>query len=261
MQFNVFTLFPDFFKIPFSKGLLGQACQKGIVQCEIISIRKFSKDSYGSVDIRPFGVGDGMVLSYTPLRDALQSVSDPGHVVYLTPQGKKWNHFQARKWAEEKRTVSLICGRYAGVDSRFIDQYVDEEISIGDYVLNGGEAAGLVIVESVSRFIPGVLGCADSSRNETFELDLLLEHPQWTRPKDIQGYKIPDVFFSGHHDKIKQARYHLSLLRTYLKRPDLLKGAHLENLPKAVEWSHTLSEEEKKTCQLSDYKSMVGRDK
>lgn len=250
MKFNIFTLFPDFFKVPFSQGLLGKACQKDLIQCEVISIRKFATDSYGSVDDRPFGGGDGMVMSYEPLRSALHSISDPGYVVYLTPQGKRWDHSQARKWAEEKKTVSLICGRYAGVDSRFIDQYVDEEISIGDYVLSGGETAGLVILESVSRFIPGVLGCEDSSNNETFETDFLLEYPQWTRPKEIKSYKIPDVFFSGHHEKIKQARYYLSLLRTHLKRPELLKGVHKENLPKAIEWANTLSEEEKKSCQL-----------
>ena len=250
MKFNVFTLFPDFFKIPFSQGILGQACRKGLIQCEIISLREFSKNSYGSVDDRPFGGGDGMVLSYEPLKDALQSVSSQGRVVYLTPQGKKWDHKQARKWSENKGILSLICGRYAGIDSRFIDQYVDEEISIGDYVLNGGEAAGLVLIESISRFIPGVLGCSDSSKNETFEKDLLLEHPQWTRPKDISGYKIPEVFFSGHHKNIEQVRYYLSLLRTHLKRPELLKRLHQKDLQKAVKWADTLSEEEKKSCQL-----------
>ena len=250
MKFNIFTLFPDFFKIPFSQGLLGKACQKSLIQCEVISIRKFAKNSYGSVDDRPFGGGDGMVMSYEPLQSALHSVSHLGSVVYLTPQGKKWNHSQARKWAEEKKTISLICGRYAGVDSRFIDRYVDEEISIGDYVLSGGEIAGLVILESVSRFIPGVLASEDSPNNETFETDLLLEYPQWTKPKEIKGYKIPDVFFSGHHAKIKEARYYLSLLITHLKRPDLLQGVHKENLPKALKWADTLSEEEKKSCQL-----------
>ncbi len=250
IRFNILTLFPDFFKVPFSQGILGQACQKGLIQYEVICIRNFSQNSYGSVDDRPFGGGDGMVISYEPLKEALQSISHQGHVVYLTPQGRKWNHSQARKWAKEKKTISLICGRYAGVDSRFVDQYVDEEISIGDYILSGGEAAGLVVIESVSRFVPGVLGCVDSSDQETFETDLLLEHPQWTKPKHIQGYKIPDVFFSGHHEKIKQARYYLSLLQTHLKRPDLLRGIHKENLPQAVKWASTLSEEEKKSCQL-----------
>lgn len=250
MRFNVFTLFPDFFKAPFSQGILGQACQKGLVQCEAVSMREFALNSYGSVDDRPFGGGDGMVLSYEPLKSALLSLSSPGYVVYLTPQGKKWNHRQARKWAEEKKTLSLICGRYAGVDSRFIDQYVDEEISIGDYILSGGESAGLVLIESISRFIPGVLGCADSSNKETFEEDFLLEHPQWTRPKEIPGYKIPEVFFSGHHKNIEQARYYLSLLRTYMKRPELLKGVHQKNLEKALKWADTLSKEEKKSCQL-----------
>ncbi len=250
IQFNIFTLFPDFFKIPFSMGVLGRACQQSLVQYEIISIRNFSKNAYGSVDDRPFGGGDGMVVSYEPLKEALKSVSHPGHVVYLTPQGRRWSHIQAKKWAEEKKTVSLICGRYSGVDSRFIDRFVDEEISIGDYILSGGEAAGWVIVESVSRFIPGVLGCAESSGQDTFEKDFLLEPPQWTRPRYIQGYNIPDVFFSGNHEKINQARYYLSLLRTHLKRPDLLKGVHKKNLAKAVKWAGTLSEEEKKSCRI-----------
>lgn len=250
IQFSILTLFPDFFTAPFSQGLLGQACQRGLIQCEIIFIRKFSQNAYGSVDGRPFGGGDGMVMSYEPLREALRSIPQPGHVVYLTPQGKKWDHYQARKWAEEKKNISLICGRYAGVDSRFIDQYVDEEISIGDYILSGGEAAGLVLIESISRFIPGVLGCLDSANKETFEKDLLLECPQWTKPKNIPGYKIPDVFFSGHHKQIEQARYYLSLLRTHMKRPSLLRGEHKKNLSRAVNWANSLSEKEKKSCQL-----------
>ena len=231
-------------------GVLGRACRQGLIQYELISIRDFSQNAHGSVDDRPFGGGDGMVVSYEPLKTALQSAPHPGHLVYLSPQGKTWNHTQAKKWAEEKKVISLICGRYAGVDSRFIDQFVDEEISIGDYILSGGEAAGWVIVESVSRFIPGVLGCADSAGQDTFEKNFLLEPPQWTRPRHIQGYKIPEVFFSGNHEKISQARYYLSLLRTHFKRPDLLKGVHKKNLTQAVKWASSLSEEEKKSCRL-----------
>ena len=251
MKFNILTLFPQLFKPFLEHGVFAKAQKKGLIQCSLIPIREFSKNPFHSVDDRPFGGGDGMVLSYEPLESAIQSLSKKGHVVYLSPQGKPWSFKHARFYSENYKTLTLVCGRYAGVDARWIQQYADEEISIGDYILSGGEAAAIVLMDSMARFIPGVLGSPDSAQNETFEHDLLLEPPQWTRPKTIKGYKIPDVFFSGHHEKIQKARYYLSLLRTLRLRPRLLENSpHKAHLLDAQKWFKTLSPEEKKACLL-----------
>ncbi len=250
MLFNILTLFPDFFKVPFEQGVLAQALKKKLIQCRLISIREFSEDQ--SVDDRPFGGGDGMVLSYHPLEKALSSVKEKGKVLYLSPQGSKWNHQKAKSYSKQS-ALTLVCGRYSGIDSRWLHRYVDEEISIGDYVISGGELAALVLVDSISRFVDGVLGHPDSAHEDTFEKNFLLRYPQWTRPKEIKGYKIPDVFLSGHHEKIQQARLYLSLLKTQKQRPDLLEKSGLEKiLEEAKKWYRGLSEEEKKACGLEE---------
>ena len=250
MQFNVLTLFPDFFKAPFEQGVLARALKNQLIQCQVISIRDFSKDAYQSVDDRPFGGGEGMVLSYFPLESALSSLKEKGEVVYLSPQGKQWDHQKAQLYSK-KKTLTLVCGRYSGIDARWLDRYVDEEISIGNYVLSGGELPALMVMDSISRFIEGVLGHTDSASFDSYEQNFLLKHPQWTRPRKIEGYKIPEIFFSGSHKEIEKIRLYLSVLMTYKKRPDLLKKSHFKNLLEmAQEWSRTLSLEEKKACQI-----------
>ena len=256
-KINVFTLFPQIFEDYLKVGILGNAHLKKLFHLNLVNIRDFAKDSYGSVDDRPFGGGDGMVLSYEPLEEALLSLKDKGRVIYLSPQGRVWNHKQARQLAQIKEPVSFICGRYAGVDSRFIHRYVDEEISLGDYILNGGELAALVVIESILRFVPGVLGHEESMNTESFEGLGLLESPQWTRPRSIKGYQIPEVFFSGHHKDIKQTRHYLSLLRTFLLRPELIQKERNEDLKKAYEWWKSLTLEEKKSCQLDSLQKHV----
>ena len=164
-----------------------------------------------------------MLLCYDPLHKALKSILDPGRVIYLSAQGEKWTADKAKKYSKKYKNFTLICGRYGGVDSRFIQDFVDEEVSIGDYILNGGELASLVFIESLSRFLNGFLGNKESYRKESFE-ESLLEGPGWTKPRDIKGHKIPEIILSGHHAKIKKLRFYTSLLLTWLKRPDLLKG-------------------------------------
>ena len=249
MKINILTLFPQVFQDYLQVGVLGSAYRKKLFDLNLVNIRDFAKDSYGSVDDRPFGGGDGMVMSYEPLEQALLSVPNKGKVILLSPHGSIWNYKKARQFSKEKN-LSFICGRYAGVDSRWTHQFVDEEISIGDYVLSGGELASLVVLESILRFIPKVLGHKESMNQESFEKDGLLEFPQWTRPRDIDGYKIPEVFFSGHHKEIEKVRRHLSLLRTFLLRPDLILDSMKEELKIALQWWESLSPEEKKACQL-----------
>ena len=250
MKINILTLFPQVFQDYLKIGILGNAYRKKLFDLKLINIRDFATDSYGSVDDRPFGGGDGMVMSYEPLEKALLSVQKKGKVILLSPQGSVWNYKKARQFSQEE-SISFICGRYAGVDSRFTHRYVDEEISIGDYVLSGGELASLVVLESILRFVPQVLGHEESMNQESFEKEGLLEFPQWTRPRDIDGYKIPEVFLSGHHKEIEKAKGYLSLLRTLVARPDLISDSMKnKKLKTALQWWDSLSLEEKKACQL-----------
>lgn len=251
MQFNILTLFPHFFETPLNQGVLGRAHKNQLVQSQIINIRDFTEDAHQSVDDRPFGGGDGMLLSYKPLDKALKSIQNKGLVIYLSPQGERWNYKLARQMSTEHTSISLICGRYSGVDARWIHQHVDKEVSIGDYVVSGGEVGALILMDSISRYIPNVLGHPNSADEESFEKDSLLEHPQWTRPQNIKGYKIPEVFLSGNHEDIQKKRYYLSLLKTKEVRPDLLNvEKYKEDLSKAETWFKNLKEEEKKACNI-----------
>jgi len=250
ISFNILTAFPDFFKIPFEQGVFARALKKRIIQTHLVHLRDFTQNSQQSIDDRPFGGGEGMVLSYAPLEKSLLSLSQKGKVIYLSPQGKLWSHQTAKTYAQEKN-ITLICGRYSGIDSRFIHKYVDEEISIGDYILTGGELPALVVMDSICRFVDGVLGHQDSAKEDTFEKSFLLKATQWTRPKEIPSYKIPEVFFSGNHKEIEKARLYISLLRTKNLRPDLLlKSSYKNCLDEAEKWSQTLSSEERKTCLI-----------
>lgn len=255
MQFNVLTLFPDFFKAPFEQGVLARALKNQFIQCRVISIRDFSANGFQSVDDRPFGGGEGMVLSYSPLESALSSIKEKGEVLHLSPQGVVWDHQKAKKYSK-KKNLTLVCGRYSGIDARWLNRYVDEEISIGDYVLSGGELPALAVMDSISRFIEGVLGDRSSADSDSYEKSFLLKHPQWTRPRSIEGYRIPEIFFSGFHKEIEKARLYLSILITYKKRPDLLEKSFFRKLLRnAQEWQKTLSLEEKKACQLEEEKT------
>ena len=254
MKFQILTLFPDLFESCLKVGILGRAIKKSLIKVELIDIKKFVKK--GRADDYPFGGGDGLILRYAPLQQAIKSVKSHGKIIYLSAQGEKWSASLAKEYSQRHKTLTLLCGRYGGVDSRFIKDFVDVEISVGDYILNGGEVASLVVIESLSRYLEGFLGNTESSKKESFE-NSLLEGPRWTRPRHIRGHCLPDFVLSGHHEKIKTFYFYTSLLLTWLKRPDLLKGKTelLSQIPKAEKALSELSVKELEALGFSKQKN------
>ena len=219
MQFNVLTLFPEMFE-PIKQSIIGKAMEKGLIKINLIDIRDFSKDKHKKVDDTPYGGGAGMVIRPDVVYDAYKSIkSENAKVIYMTPQGKTLNQEKVIELSKQENLI-LLCGHYEGIDQRVIDEIVDEEISIGDYVLTGGEIPAMVLIDSVSRYIEGVL-TPESTDEESFSNNLL-EYPQFTRPEEFMGNKVPEVLISGHHENIKKWRQEKSLEITKNKRPDLL---------------------------------------
>ena len=251
MTFHIVTLFPEYFKSALEQGILARAIKNQLIEISFTNPRDFSENSSRRVDEAPFGGGDGMVLSYHPLRKSLESISKKGHVIYLSSQGELWSARRARELSK-KPCLTLICGRYGGVDERFIQDHVQEEVSIGDYILNGGEVASLAVLESISRFVPDVLGNESSVENESFENLGLLEGPLWTRPKDIEGHEIPKVMLGGNHKKIKEFRFHVSLVLTAIKRPHIILNnpSLISMLPQAQKELKGLSLEELSSLRI-----------
>ena len=227
MKFNILTLFPGLIFPFLDEGVLGRSIKKEILSVDVIDIRSFAKGKHKITDDRPFGGGSGMVMKPGPIFRALKSISMEGKstVILLSPQGAQLDQPLAWKLAELDQ-ITLICGRYEGVDERVITSNVDMELSIGDYVLSGGELGALIVLDAVSRLVPGVLGCDNSNKEDSFEGGLL-EHPQYTRPRTFNGEEVPEVLLSGDHEKIRRWRRKQSLIRTYFKRPDLLEKAVL----------------------------------
>ncbi len=225
MRFDVLTIFPDLFRSPLEEGILRKALQEEKIEIRLTDIRDFADDRHATTDDRPFGGGEGMVMKPEPLAAALDSVrkqGNSGRVVLLTPQGRQYRQEIARELAAHEQLV-LVCGRYEGVDERFRAAFCDDEISIGDYILTGGELAAMVVIDSISRLVPGVLGCPDSAEKDTFSR-CLLKHPQFTRPREFQGAEVPEVLLSGDHGEIERYRFVESVRRTLDRRPDLLAG-------------------------------------
>ncbi|MBW2065885.1 MAG: tRNA (guanosine(37)-N1)-methyltransferase TrmD [Deltaproteobacteria bacterium] len=235
MRFDILTLFPELFTSFLKTGILGKAINKGLVEVRLTDIRDFARGPHRVTDDRPYGGGDGMVMKPGPIYRALESidrVEEGSTVILLTPQGRLYD--QPLAWDLSRlRQLVLICGRYEGVDERIRESCVDLEISIGDYVLSGGELAAMVIIDTVSRLVPDVLGGEMSNRNESFE-DGLLEHPHYTRPRVFRGREVPDVLLSGNHEKIRAWRRAQSLKRTLERRPDLLEKANLTEEDKVI---------------------------
>jgi len=226
---NILTIFPEMFESFFSSSILGRAREQGLIDIRTTDIRPYSKSKHHNTDDYPFGGGAGMVMMAQPILDAMAAVRaeyPSARRIYLGPRGKKLTTSLARELAQEKELV-LLCGHYEGVDQRALDTCVDEEISIGDYILTGGETAAMVLVDCVARFIPGVLGSADSPEEESFS-DGLLEYPQYTRPRDLNGMQVPEVLLNGDHAKIRSWRRRESLKATLKHRPDLLETAPLD---------------------------------
>ena len=220
MKFSVLTLFPEMFT-PLKESIIGKAVEDKKIELNLINIRDFSKDKHKKVDDTPYGGGAGMVMKADVVYDAYQSVrKEEAKVIFLSPQGKTLNQDKVKKLAKEKHLI-LLCGHYEGIDQRVIDEIVDEEISIGDYVLTGGELPAMVLIDSVSRYVDGVLS-EESIKEESFTNNLL-EYPQYTRPEIFHGIKVPEVLLSGHHENIKKWREEQSLKNTLQKRPNLLK--------------------------------------
>jgi len=240
MRWTVLTLFPEVFQTPLAAGLFGKAVEKGVLEVDLINYRDYAEGRHKVVDDTPFGGGSGMVIKVEPVARALEDLRRraPGvHVVLLTPQGALLKQAGVRRLCGYDH-VALLCGRYEGVDER-IRQLVDEELSIGDYVLAGGEPAAWVVIDAVSRLVPGVLGCGESVREESFFEESLLEYPQYTRPREFGGVQVPEVLLSGDHQAIASWRRRQALRRTARRRPELL-----ENLTMTEEERTWLSEQE-----------------
>ncbi len=230
-NFQVVTVFPEMIASIFAQGVVFQAVKKDLLNIESINPRQFTLDVHKSVDDRPFGGGDGMILMTEPLSQSLQLALKnfpTAKVIYLSPQGKPLTDAKVFELAQRPQLI-LICGRYGGIDQRVINEYVHEEISIGDYVLSGGELAAAVLIDAVSRQIPGVLGNAESAGNESFRQGVL-EAPLFTRPQDFNGKKVPEILMSGHHAKIQVWHNQVSKLITWQKRPDLFTALRLTHL-------------------------------
>ena len=220
MKFDILTLFPEMFEA-LNESIIGKAKEKSLIEINLINIRDFSKDKHKKVDDTPYGGGAGMVMMPDVVYDAYSSIKDRENakVIYLSPQGKTLNQEKVKELSKENHLI-LLCGHYEGIDQRVLDEIVDEEISIGDYVLTGGELPAMVLVDSVSRYVEGVLK-AESIEEESFSNNLL-EYPQYTRPEEFRGKRVPEVLISGHHENIKKWREEKALEVTKKKRPDLL---------------------------------------
>ena len=227
MKFDVLTLFPEMFT-PLKQSVIGKAIEKNLIKIEITNIRDFSKDKHKKVDDTPYGGGPGMVMMPDIVYDAYKSVkTENSKVIYMSPQGKTLNQQKVQELSKEKHVI-ILCGHYEGIDQRVLDKIVDEEISIGDYVLTGGEIPAMVLIDSVSRYIEGVLK-KDSIQEESFS-NGLLEYPQYTRPEIFEGEKVPEILLSGHHENIDKWRKEQSLKITKQKRPDLIKDKKKEDI-------------------------------
>jgi tRNA (guanine37-N1)-methyltransferase len=259
LTFDVVTIFPEFFRGPFEFGVVGQAVKSGLLSIRVHDLRTWTFDKHRTVDDRPFGGGEGMLLKPEPLFSAVESIApdrDPKStkVVLVSASGRPYRQDVAREWSRSVEQLIILCGRYEGVDARVAEHLVDDEVSIGDFVLSGGELAAAVIVDSVARLLPGVVGNQDSTVNESYSvLDVedkvwkkgrdargkrfkgsrglqLLDCPQYTRPADFRGWKVPEVLLGGNHDEIRKWRLETAIRKTAQSRPDLLPAGLLEEL-------------------------------
>jgi tRNA (guanine37-N1)-methyltransferase len=231
VTFHVLTIFPEFFHGPFDHGIIQKARESGRIEIQVHDLRRWTRDRHRTVDDRPFGGGEGMVLKPEPLFEAVESIwpergNPERRVILLSAQGRRFDQARARQLASA-RELLLICGRYEGVDERVAAHLADEEISIGDFVLSGGELAAAVVIDTVARLQVGVLGNKDSAANESFGEEGVLDCPQYTRPAEFRGWKVPEALLSGNHEEIRKWRRRAALEKTERLRPDLWEASEL----------------------------------
>ena len=235
-RFALVTLFPEMFDSFFSQGVIGRAVKKGLIEVHVFNPRDYTHDKHRTVDDRPYGGGPGMLMMVQPLTDAIADaksvLGDNVKVVYLSPQGRKLD-YQGVKHISQNTDLVLVAGRYEGIDERIIETLIDEEVSIGDYVLSGGELPAMVLMDAISRLLPEVLGHKQSAVEDSFT-NGLLDCPHYTRPEVYEGKNVPEVLLSGNHEKIRQWRLEESVKRTLQRRPDLLNNLALTEEQKAI---------------------------
>lgn len=242
MNFHILTLFPEMVMDGLSASIIGRAQNKGLLSVEAINIRDFAENKHNRVDDYTYGGGAGMLMQAGPVYGAYQSVVEKAQskprVIYLSPQGQTFSQTMAEEFAKEKELI-FLCGHYEGIDERVLEEIVTDYVSIGDYVLTGGELPAMVMIDAISRLIPGVLHNDVSAEFESFQ-DNLLEYPQYTRPEEWHGKKVPEILLSGHHANVEKWRREQSIIRTAQRRPDLLEKAELTEKEKA--WLKTLKD-------------------
>lgn len=228
MKFHIVTIFPEFFRGPFEHGVIQKAREAGLIEIQVHDLRTWTYDRHRTVDDRPFGGGEGMLLKAAPIFEAVEAIwperGEGSKVVLLSAQGKKFDQAKAREFSGLNELL-LICGRYEGVDERVAEHLADEELSIGDYVLSGGELAAAVVVDAVARLQAGVLGNETSSVDESFSDAGLLDWPQYTRPAEFRGWKVPEVLVGGNHEEVRKWRRNAAREKTQRQRPDLLESS------------------------------------
>jgi len=251
MRFEIITTFPQIVESVAGESILGRAKQRGLIDVEAVNLRDFTEDKHHTTDDEPYGGGPGMVMKCEPLFKAVETLTarraaGKPRILLMTPQGRRFDQKMAEELAHESHII-MICGRYEGVDERIRQYLVTDEVSIGDYVLTGGELAALVILDSITRLLPGVLGDDTSSESESFSSGLL-EYPQYTRPADFRGNRVPDVLLSGNHAQIENWRRKTALARTLERRPDLLESAPLTEKDKRI--LREISKENNERCEI-----------
>ncbi len=244
-SFDIITIFPEIFSAYLSESILKRAIQKGLLDVKIYNLRDFSEDKHKTVDDYPYGGGPGMIMKIEPIYNVVQSIKSDGIerlTILLSPQGKVFNQKMAENILNSNRRILMICGRYEGIDERVRELIADDEISIGDYILTGGELAALVIIDTLTRLVPGVLGDDESSKQESFTSGIF-DYPQYTRPAEFKGARVPDVLLSGNHQEIRKWRSMEALRKTFINRPDLINKENLS--PEALELLEQLKNNEK----------------
>lgn len=225
--FDVVTIFPEFFKGPFDYGIIRRGRESGLIETRVHDLRMFTSDRHRTVDDRPFGGGEGMVLKPEPIFDAVEAIRKAAgaEVVVLSAAGRRFNQAEALRLSKAEQII-VICGRYEGIDERVIEHLATAELSIGDYIVSGGEIAAVVVVDAVARYVPGVVGKEGSILRDSFSdpeaLTSMVEHPHYTRPAEFRGWTVPEVLISGHHEAVRQWRQDAAMKKTEKNRPDLL---------------------------------------